>query len=230
MRCQKVRSYLSAYCNVELTGTAMRKVSDHLTTCDHCRTEEIHYREMNKNAQEILTYEVSEEFNNRLLDRIAKERFAETRTKAYFPKTAPSIVFRRVIPILVTACLVVGIVFTNLNWSDYSKPDQLAIAKGQLDDSYRTVQPINNPNLASMMNKGWTLDDQLARSEKYNRISQQLTFNLPFDYYGQGNVVNVANRSVRPTPFVEGFYRIRPVIIIFESTRPNSGKEAEVKY
>jgi hypothetical protein len=230
MRCQKVRSYLSAYCNEELIGSAMRKVSDHLTTCEHCRAEEASYRELKKGANEILTYRVSEGFNNRLLDRIAKERFAETRTKAYFPKAAPSILLRRVVPIFVTACLAVAIVVTNFNGNGSSPADDLAVADKQTDDSYRTVQPTNNPNLASMMHKGWTLNGAIARSDRINRISQQLTLDLPFDYYGQSNAVNVANRSVRPTPYLEGFYRIHPVIVIFESAKSNSAKEAEVKY
>jgi hypothetical protein len=230
MRCQKVRSYLSAYCNDELIGSAMRKVSDHLITCESCRTEEINYRELSNNSKELVGYKVSEGFNNRLLDRIAKERFAETRTKAYFPKPAPSILIRRVVPILVTACLAFAIVFTNIDWSDDSQPVQFATVNNQLDDSYKTAQPVDNPNLASTMHKGWTLDEQMARSQRINRISQQLILDLPFDYYGQSNAVNVANRSTRPTPFVDGFYRIRPVIIIFEQAKPNSAKEAEVKY
>ena len=151
MRCQKVRSYLSAYCNDELSGSVLRKVSDHLTACDHCRSEEIHYRELRSNAGTINTYKVSDGFNNRLLDRIAKERFNETRTKAYLPKAAPSIIIRRVVPILVTACLAIVIIMSNFTGDEESQPTNYASTNGQLDDSYRTVQPVNNPNMTGMM-------------------------------------------------------------------------------
>lgn len=230
MRCQKVRSCLSAYCNDELTGSVFRKVSDHLTACEQCRSDESFYRELNNNTGEINTHKVSDGFNNRLLDRIAKERFEETRTKAYFPKAAPSIVLRRVIPVLVTACLALAIVVTNFTGNDNPQPENTALASSGLNDSYKTAQPINNPNLTSMMNKGWTLDEQLARSQKFNRISQRMTYDLPFDYLGQGNAVNVANRSIQPTPYVDGFYRIKPIIVVFESPKSNSNKEAEVRY
>lgn len=230
MRCQKVRSYLSAYCNDELTGSATSGVSDHLATCESCRAEEQHFRELLKGGKELNFYRVSEGFNNRLLDRIAHERFAETRTKAYFPKAAPSLLLRRVVPILVTASLVAAVVITNLSPSQNSPTDEIAANGVQLDDSYLTVQPENNPHMSVMLHKGWTLGDQLARQERLDRISQQLTFDFPFNYYNQGNAVNVSTRSASQVPFNEGFYRVRPVIRVYESADPNTSKEPEVTY
>jgi hypothetical protein len=205
-------------------------VSDHLATCSGCRAEEQHYRSIMKGEQELNTFRVSEGFNNRLLDRIAHERFAETRTKAYFPKPAPSILFRRVIPVVVTAFLAVAVVITNYSPDKIIQLESFAAGEVQLDDAYLTAQPVNNPNLTSTLRQGWTLDDQLARSDRINRISQQLTFAFPFDCYYQGNAVNVSTRSSRPVPYVDGFYRIRPVITVFESANPNANKEAAVTY
>ncbi len=229
MRCQKVRSCLSVFCNDELTGSALSGVSDHLAGCAECRAEEQHYRSLLKGGQELNTFRVSEGFNNRLLDRIAHERFAETRTKAYFPGSVPSLFVRRVIPIVVTAFMAVAVVITNYSPDNNLQLKSFAAGDVELDD-YRTVQPIDNPNLTGMMHKGWSLDDQLARSERINRISQQLTSGLPFDYYYQGNALNVSTRTSQPRPFVEGYYRIWPVITIFEPANPNANKEGEVTY
>ena len=230
MRCQKVRSYLSAYCNDGLTGSASSGVSDHLATCAGCRTEEQHFRDLLKGGKELNVYRVSEGFNNRLLDRIAHERFAETRTKPYFPKSAPSLLIRRLVPILVTAGLAVAVVITNLSPNKNPQVDKFAVGGVQLDDSYLTAQPVNNPYLSGMLHKDWTLGDQLARQDRINRISRQLTFDFPFNYYYQGNAVNVSTRALSPAPYVDGFYRFQPVIRVFESANPNTSKEPEVTY
>ncbi len=230
MHCQKVRSYLSAYCNDELTGSASSGVSDHLATCAGCRTEEQHFRDLLKGGRELNTYRVSEGFNNRLLDRIAHERFAETRTKAYFPKSAPSLLIRRLAPIVVTAGLAVAVVIANFSPNKNSQTGEFAVGSVQLDDSYLTAQPENNPNMSGMLHEGWTLGDQMARQDRINRISRQLTFDFPFNYYNQGNAVNVSARTLSTAPYVNGFYRIQPVIRVFESANPNTSKEPEVTY
>ncbi|MGH8016487.1 MAG: anti-sigma factor family protein [Candidatus Zixiibacteriota bacterium] len=232
MRCQKVRSCLSAYCNDELTGRAARRVSDHLTNCTVCRGEEQQLRSIMQGSRELNTFKVSAGFNNRLLDRIAHERFAETRTKAYFPKPVPSLWVRRLVPILATAFLAAFVVISNFTKSNNAlKVDQLAVNQDHsLNDDYLTVQPVNNPNMTSTLRQGWSLDEQLNRSERITRISQQLISNSPFNYYGQGNAVNVSTRSFGPVPFVEGFYRVRPVFRVFESTTPNANKEESVTY
>jgi len=233
MRCQKVRSCLSAFCNDELTGSTFAKVSDHLASCAECRAEEQHYRTLLKGKEDLNVFRVSEGFNNRLLDRIAHERFAETRTKAFLPNNAPSIVIRRVVPILATSFLAVALLVINF-WPKYdSQPDGLAnmaVQGDQLDDSYLTVQPINNPNMTGTLRQGWTLSEQLARSDRMNRISRQLTSALPFDNYYQGNAVNVSSSTLQPVPYVAGYYRIVPVIRVFEPANSNASKEAEVTY
>lgn len=233
MRCQKVRSCLSAFCNDELSGSAFAKVSDHLASCAGCRAEEQHFRALQKGKEELNVFRVSEGFNNRLLDRIAHERFAETRTKAYFPNNAPSIVIRRVVPILATSFLAVALIAVNF-WPNFnSRPDgmaNIAVNDVQLDDSYLTVQPVNNPNMMGTLRQGWTLSEQLARADRMNRISKQLTSGFSFDNYYQGNATNVSTRTLQPLPYVNGHYRIVPVIRVFEPANPNATKEVEVTY
>ena len=80
MRCRKARSYLSAYCNDELTDRTRLAVSDHLSTCSTCRKEEAIYRSMISSGAEIEGLKVDDDFNTRLLNRSAQERFAQTRT------------------------------------------------------------------------------------------------------------------------------------------------------
>ncbi len=231
MRCQKVRSCLSAYCNDELSGRRLMAVSDHLTICKSCQQDEQNFRAILRAGQEMNTYKVSEGFNNRLLDRIARERFAETRTKAYLPKAAPSQLLRRLVPAVVTAALVV---FVGMNF--YSPQDQtgsnMQMAGGSysIDDSYLTAQPLNNPNLTGTLHKDWSLDAQLARSERINRMSDQLTFNSPFSLTGSNSNVNVTTRSFGSGPFVSGFYRVRPVIRVFHSPRSITVKEEKAIY
>lgn len=230
MRCQKVRSCLSAFCNDELTGSAFAKVSDHLATCAGCQAEEQYYRAVFKGSQELKSHRVSEGFNNRLLERIAHERFAETRSRAYFPKNTPLILVRRVIPILATTFLVVAVVTTNFLPKNSPQPESLAVNNQPLDDSYLTAQPVNNPNMTGTLKLDWTLDEQLARSDRMDRISRQLTFDSPFNYFNQGNALNVSTSSSQSTPFVDGYYRVRPVITVFEPAAPNINKEAEATY
>lgn len=232
MRCQKVRSCLSAYCNEELSGRALRRVSDHLTTCNGCREEEQQYRSIMQESREMNIVKVSQDFNNRLLDRIARERFAETRTRAYLPKPVPSFVFRRLVPVLATAFLATFVFITAFNGSnDIPTNDSFAVNSDlTLSDDYLTVQPVNNPNMTSMLRKGWSLDEQLERSERINRITRQLTIDFPFNYYGQGNAINVSTRTNSPVPFIDGFYRVRPVLNVFESAGSNANKEAAVTY
>jgi hypothetical protein len=207
-------------------------MSDHLTTCSGCRAEEQQYRSITESGRELNTFKVSEGFNNRLLDRIARERFSETRAKAYFPKPAPSLLIRRLVPVLATAFLAAFVVIANFYGDDETKrPESFAASTDQtLYDDYLTVQPVNNPNMTSTLRKGWSLDEQLDRSERINRISRQLTMDFPFNYYEQGNATNVSTRTYSPVPFVDGFYRVRPVFRIFEPTNPNLSKEATVSY
>ncbi len=231
MRCQKVRSYLSAYCNDELIGRRLMALGDHLANCKSCRQDEQKFREIMRSSKELGSFKVSEGFNNRLLDRIAHERFAETRTKAFLPRPAPSLLVRRLVAAVVTAALVVS-VGINYFSTDNNAGTNRTLAKGSqsISDSYLTAQPLNNPNLTGTLHKGWTLDGELARSERINRISNQLTYSSPFSLAGSRANTSVTTRSFGSGPYVNGFYRIRPVIRVFHSPRSVTDKEEETIY
>ena len=231
MRCQKVRSYLSAYCNDELSGRLPVALSDHLTNCKNCRQEEQNFREIMRSSKELESIQVSEGFNNRLLDRIAHERFAETRTKALLPKPAPTFLVRRLMPAFVTAALIVFVGINYFSTENNARSDiTLANSSQSINDSYLTAQPLNNPNLTGTLHKGWTLDGQLARSERINRISNQLTYRSPFSLAGSRTSTSVTTSTYGLGPYVSGFYRIRPVIRVFHAPRSVTDKEEETIY
>ena len=106
MRCRKVRSYLSAYCNDELSGRKRLTIREHLATCSGCRSEEEIYVSMSEAGGRLEEFAVSDDFNLKLLNRIGRERFAETRTEAHLPKRAPLISWRQVVPVLSAVALV----------------------------------------------------------------------------------------------------------------------------
>jgi len=138
MRCRKVRSFLSAYCSGELDRRHNRAVSEHLLTCAACRREEAVYRQMVEAVAEVPQMGITEDFNSRLLNRIAQERFAETRTKAYMPKPAPLFLWRRVAPVLATFCLAVFVVFSGL---EYDRAYDQGLVFERSAGASRTSQP-----------------------------------------------------------------------------------------
>lgn len=102
MHCRKVRSLLSAACSDELDSRQQAVVKDHLVSCPSCRKEASYYSSLRLAARELPKRTPSEDFNTRLLNRIAQERFQETRTRAYLPRRAPRLTWRTLAPVLVT--------------------------------------------------------------------------------------------------------------------------------
>jgi len=203
MRCRKVRSFLSAYCNDELTGRKKLAISEHLSTCSSCRREEAAIQSISLATRQVSELKVSDDFNTRLLNRIAQERFKETRTRAFFPKRAPVFTWGRVAPVFVSACLLIVV----------------GIFSFKQSESYLTVQPVNNPNMTVNMKKDWSLNDQLARAERVNRITNRMTaaagYLSAFDY---GNrMVSSSHGNIRPLPYIESYYKLRPVVRIYRS-------------
>lgn len=217
MRCQRVRSCLSAYCKDELTGREVLAVREHLSICPACRKEEVLVRNMEAAAHELPKTALSGDFNTRLLNRIAQERFAETRTKAYLPQRAPRFAWRTLAPAL-TSALVIAVVAIGFMTSPQQSNDT-ATGLAQSDD-YRTVQPINNPN---MLHKNWSLRGQLAQTERLGRISGMLT--------ASSNFTNVASQSPHgwagQNPYFQELLRMRPVIRVYQPA--NSTQVSEVR-
>lgn len=215
MRCRKVRSFLSAYCRDELTGRRQAAVSEHLLDCESCRAEEEVYRQMYAATAELPDEPISEAFNARLLDRIAQERFAETRTRAYLPKSAPLFSWRKAVPVVVSACLAIFAVVSMMPSTDQSGSP--TFAGNSADDSYLTAQPVNNPNMPVRMHKDWSLDRQLAQAQRASRISDNL---MPAGSFGRSYATPVsveAPLTGRPVPYLKSNLQMRPVVRTYVS-------------
>jgi len=227
MRCRKARSYLSAYCNEELTGGHKLAVSEHLATCSSCRKEEAIYRSLSLGGRQVKSLRVSDDFNTRLLNRIAQERFAETRTKAYLPKNAPLVVWSKLVPAVVTACLVLAVGLYSLDSFNNGNGGAPMAVLGDRPD-YMTVQPTNNPNLTHPMDKDWSLTNQMARAERINTITNRLGSRVGFG--NQANQLASSTTRMQPAPYVIQYIRIRPVMRIYRSIDTSAGKEDSKTY
>ncbi len=226
MRCQKVRSYLSAYCNDELEGRKKLAVDKHLSSCALCRKEESLYNTMFAATTEVDSLHVSKDFNNLLLNRIANERFAETRSKAYHVQKPPLFVWSKAVPAVASAFVVVFTLFSLFSHGPDTTRDNFAHQESSLDDSYLTAQPTNNPN----MNKNWSLDNHLARVERSNRISRNM---MPAGSFSGGQNMSLASvhtKQKTPIPYVTTYYRIRPVYRVYIIPQIDSVKENHKEY
>lgn len=224
MRCRKVRSCLSAFCKDELRSRQRLAVSEHLAECAACRKEAALYQSITEASRELASPGLSEDFNNKLLNRIAQERFAETRTQAYLPKAAPLFSWGRVLPAVVSACVVVLAVIVAL--APQGGVDQAA--DNGLDNAYLTVQPTNNPNVTHNLAEGWSLDKQMARVERVNSISQSV---VPNHFSKVIQTGQLASSQVRyGAPFAPTYYKVRPVVRVYMNPESTAAKEAAEVY
>ncbi len=192
MHCRRVRSFLSAYCRGELEGKQARAIADHMANCPACRGEEASVRDLFKLAEELPSTRVSADFNSRLLNRIAEARHQETRTKAYLPKGVPVFTVNRVAPVLAVVCFALAFVFAGGlgNFQGHDDP-LMALGEAALDDSYLTVQPVN---------EHWAFQKQLNRATRIQdlmgRIMGQSSFN---SFAGQTDWIQ-SRRPMIPVP------------------------------
>lgn len=234
MRCRKVRSLLSIYCNEELSGRQQLKVREHLAGCADCRREAAVFSAMREAYREMPRTKLSEDFNTRLLNRIGQERFAETRTKAYLPKRAPMFRWGLVVPAMATVALVlftvVGLMMPSTNQPGVQLSDNSA-TPDQPDNLYQTVLPTNNPNMTASLQKNWSLDRQVAKAERLSRLSDFLTGNQGF---GSNHLAGTSLRTTRAlnsrVPYNIIYYRVHPVIRVYESSGNNGAREGEKVY
>lgn len=226
MRCRKVRSFLSAYSKGELSGRRKLTVSEHLSTCSACRKEESVYRSINTASAETPHLKVSSDFNTRLLTRVAQERFAQTRTKAYLPKPAPRPLWGRAIPAAATALLVILVGVVSFLPSDENNSQMLASKVKALDNSYLTVQPVDNPNMVTSMPRDWSLASQFEKAERINRISNTVSPSYSFGMEGYSSGASqVAAHSNSMVPYVPSYFKLRPIVRVYVVPDASSGKE-----
>jgi len=229
MRCQKARSCLSAYCRDELVGRDLLALREHLAGCALCRREEAAVRAMFAATGSLRAPALSADFNAKLLDRIARERFSETRAKAYLPRRAPVFSWPRLVP--VAAVLMVAILaFVG---SEYLQRDDVSpIATGHqasLDNSYLTVQPEPNRDLTTSVSSNWSFRSQFVQAERVNRVSGMLTSAAGFADPEPRIIVHFV------VPYSDGRLdlsglRIRPVLRTYEPTGAVQAKETRSVY
>ncbi|MEW5795395.1 MAG: zf-HC2 domain-containing protein [Candidatus Zixiibacteriota bacterium] len=184
MRCRKARSLLSAACSDELGIRRQAAVREHLASCPACRKEASYYMAVRHAAGELPQKSLSEDFNTRLLNRIAQERFKEARTAAYLPHRVPRLSLRVYVPAAVAVALALFAV-SLIDRQDSFVPSSAENRQlpEPLDDRYLTVQPDRNPNLSMGLSGNWSLRQQLDRAERLDHISRGLT-----NPYGFGNL------------------------------------------
>ncbi len=226
MRCQRVRSYLSAYCREELIGRQQLAVKEHLAGCESCRRQEEFQRVMIQKLADLRGPALPADFNTKLLNRLAQERFSETRTKAYLPKRAPTVMWSRLVPVLAGVSVVLfaavsmlgnrfGVSETSWASSGLSSP---------LDDSYLTVQPIGNRNMTSKLRQDWTLESQMRQTARFNRLSGMLTSSNGFGSESHGTLEMTNPFTGERMPYTVIIFRMRPVVRVYE---PNSTPQVE---
>ena len=229
MHCRKVRSLLSAACFDELGARQQAVVKDHLASCPACRREASYYTSLRLAAREMPKQALTEDFNTRLLNRIAQERFQETRTRAYLPRRAPHLSWRTWAPIAVTACLVLAVGGNFLLGDKVFVPSAPSSAlPTAMDDSYLTAQPSNNPNLAVGLNQNWSLKQQIARAERLEQISRGLA-----NQYGFGNLHLTGSTTsagqIDPTSSAF-FFRQQPVYRVYRLSGNSGGRGGSQAY
>ncbi len=220
MRCQKVRSFLSAYCNDEIDGRTKLLMNEHLAECSSCRKEEAIYLSLSEAKNEIGGMKVSDDFNSKLLNRIGHERFAETRNKAYLPKAAPLFSWAKVVPALASASVMV-LVAVSVFTGGSQNIDNNNFANSSLDDSYLTAEPTNNPNMTTHADPQWSFNQQMAKAERITQITNNLRSTARF---GESRTGLVSSRTQNRVPFSSSYYRIRPVIRVYITSPTTSDK------
>lgn len=191
MRCQKVRYYLSAYYRGELSGGKRKAIAAHLKSCPACQQQEAAVREIAEASESLPEFRVSSDFNARLLNRIAAERFQETRNKAYFPKRVPIINWGRTIPVVATACFAVAFVLAgglrNLGIQKDSAPAYEVASNNTagttgLNESYMTVQPdVDHRAFTQHAASGWAFQKQLAKANRIRGLMSSLASQKNFE-------------------------------------------------
>lgn len=235
MRCRKARSLTSAYSNDELAGRKLTALRAHLASCVDCRQEAALMRSIRLASPSLPSIPLSEDFNQKLLNRIAHERFAETRTKAFLPGRIPLGIWPKLASVTAVAAalaLVFGIYGTNglVPAKNVIAGSSNSSTSGQ-DDSYLTALPLNNPNVAAHLNQNWSLGQQLARSERITRISNNLTARSGF---GDMRLAGTYSRSRYfpqvTAPYSITYIRIKPLVLEFHFVPNRSAGGSQGEY
>jgi len=216
-----------------LTGAILRDVREHLSTCRECRNEEAVYRSMRLATKQVSENHLSRDFNTRLMDRLAQERFAETRSKAYLPKPAPLLQWRRLVPAVVSvvAIALVAVSFSQFSGSPIAQGPVAAVSVGENDD-YLTAQPLRDRNETAQLKPEWSLNGHMAQTDRLSRLTSSMTQRSGFDNSAEsGGFQPIAILRPGHQPFVLYFYRVKPVIKTYDQTGTDASyKESDRVY
>ena len=97
-----------------------------------------------------------------------------------------------------------------------------------LDNSYLTAQPINNPNMTARLDKNWSFNNQLAKTERISQISNQLSNVGSFG--ATGHVTDASVHSSKRIPYASNYYRVRPVVKAYISSNASTSREVQQGY
>jgi hypothetical protein len=170
---------------------------------------------------------VSEDFNARLLNRIAEERFAETRTNAHFPpKRVPMVRWQRAIPAVVTAAiLLIAGVFGGADYLPFGGSNGPAPFVGaSLTGSSGGWDAVH------LMGKDWSLRDRMEQVDRVNRLSQQVT-GTPITFTYNGGIVTITeSRPTSTTAYSDTFYQVRRVVHLYVVPQGTAAGEGQRAY
>ncbi len=212
MRFRKVRSLLSAYSNDELDANRSEKLREQLAQSNELKREALVFDKIKETSKELPSIELSDDFNARLLNRIAQERFAETKTKAYLPKSINGLFRRYAVPAMATAAVaLIGFVGISNYQPNSSAPVQLAgVSSDTLDDSYLSAQPIDNPKYRKNDRADRTLSGLMARVDHADRMTSLLTGSSRWG--GNNRLAGRITSRQKYIPFSIQYFRVRPVL------------------
>ena len=217
MRCRKVRSFLSAYSKDELNARRKVAVGEHLSNCADCREELQQVRAVSQVVAETERLAVSEDFNARLLNRIAQERFAETRTNAHFPpKRIPWFRWERAVPAVVTAAVVLLVaIFGGTGFLPFGPP------QGPTDQPFVGADIFGG---VQKLDKDWSLRSHMDQIDRVNRLSQQVTSG-PVTFTTGQTSVTITQTITTAVPYSDTFIEVRRVVHHYVA--PNSAGEGQ---
>lgn len=182
MRCQKARSFLSAFCKRELSESNDLALRSHLAACAACRAEADRVESLFASVREVPRPAVSAEFTNRLMARVAQERFAQTRSEAFLPRRAPLLQWRLALPTAAAVAVTSLIAIVTFTGADRFSGEPIASggSGAALVADYATVQPLHNPNMTANMHPGWSLQQSMRQSERFSKVSSDLRSRATF--------------------------------------------------
>lgn len=231
MRFRKVRSFLSAYSNDELEGRQKEAVREQLAHDETLKREALIFRQIKDGCREFEDIKPSDDFNARLLNRIAAERFAETRTKAYLPARFPGLWRRIAVPAMATVAMACFGLVGYSAWQVSPWQPQATAQHGEQqlgeDDSYLYASAVNNPNFGLKTGVVRSLSDLLARVDRADKISNSMTSGARYVTNNRLASHQTWSSNVRrcPIPFSIQFYRVRPILKVKPMVPRAQGEE-----